>query len=152
MTAHTTDVTDDRGWRLRHLPVLLGVSGVLMAVAAAVGALVGGVDAALGAAAGVAVVSASYTVSMVAIAWADSVATPLVLPVGLMTYILKVTVLGLVMFAVMVSGWPGMFAMAWAMAAAVVGWTATQIWWVVKRTPLPRKSTPHSGQPPVFEE
>jgi len=122
---------EDRRWRLRHLPVVLAASGIVLAAAAVVGGWAAGVDGALGAAAGVALSAASFTVSTLVIAWADRVATHLVLPMGLMTYVVKVTVLGLVMLAVLASGWPGMVPMGWGIAAGVVAWTTAQIWWVL---------------------
>jgi hypothetical protein len=115
--------------RLRHLPAGLLVSGVLLVLAPALGAVWGGAVGAVGAALGVLVVAASYTVSSLVIAAADAVSPPLVLPVGLMAYALKFTVLAMAAIAAARTGWAGLPALGVAMAAAVLGWTGAQAWW-----------------------
>jgi hypothetical protein len=131
------------GYRLAHLPALLGMSAVLVAGAALVGGIARGGDGALGAAAGVALVVASYTFSTVVIAWADSINPRLVLPVGLGAYTTKFALFGLVMLAILNSGWAGILPMALGIVAGVLGWTSTQIWWVV------RSGIPHGGPAPT---
>ncbi|WP_413231965.1 hypothetical protein [Micromonospora rifamycinica] len=123
---------DDRGWRLRHLPVLLVASAVLGAVAALVGAVTGGGTAAAGAAAGVAVTVLSYTLSTVALAWADAINPQLVLPLGLGLYAVKFTVLGVVMVAVASAGWDGLVPLCVGIVAGVVVWTGVHIWWLTR--------------------
>jgi hypothetical protein len=123
---------DDRGWRLRHLPVLLVASAVLGAVAALVGAVTGGGAAAAGAAAGVAVTVLSYTLSTVVLAWADAINPQLVLPLGLGLYAVKFTVLGVVMVAVASTGWDGLVPLCVGIAAGVVVWTGVHIWWLTR--------------------
>ncbi|MDO3702231.1 hypothetical protein Q3W71_11140 [Micromonospora sp. C28SCA-DRY-2] len=120
----------DRRWRLRHLPVLLAASGLLAAAAALLGAVTGGADAALGAAAGVGVTVASYTLTTVVLAWADSVNPQLVLPFGLGLYAAKFTLLGVVMVAVASTGWAGLIPLCLGIAAGVVVWTGVHIWWL----------------------
>jgi hypothetical protein len=119
-------------WRLAHLPVMLLVSGALLALAALVGGLTRGTDGALGAAAGVLLAVFSFTVSTLIVAWAAHVNASLVLPFGLATYVVKMTLFGVVMVIVLDSGWPGMVPMGLGIAAGVVVWSATQIWWVLK--------------------
>lgn len=119
--------------RLSHLPALLGVCGVLLVAVAVVGGMTAGGAGAAGAATGVAVVTASYLLSTVVIAWADSVHTPLVLPLGLATYVVKFVVIGVVMAAVAARDWAGLVPMGFGVIAGVVAWTATQIWWVARR-------------------
>lgn len=121
----------DRHWRLRHLPVLLGVSVVLLVGAAVVGWLAGGGPGATGAAIGVGVVSVSYTLSTLAVAGADSISPQLVLPVGLTMYVTKFTILGVLMVVMVASGWAGLVPLGVGVAVGVVGWTAAQIWWIV---------------------
>jgi hypothetical protein len=125
-------VPRDGRWRVRHLPALLAFSGVVLVGAAVVGGWARGGVGALGAAVGVALVAASYTASTLVIAWADRVATRLVLPMGLMTYVVKISVLGVVMLVVLNTGWTGMVPMAWGIVAGVVAWSAAQIWWVLR--------------------
>lgn len=133
------------GWRLSHLPALLSVSGLLLVAAAGTGWVTGGGSAAAGAAAGVAVVVASYLLSTLVIAWADAVHSSLVLPFGLMAYVVKFTVIGMAMATVAASGWSGLAPMGLGVVAGVIGWTATQIWWVVRHPPRLAYHPP--GQP-----
>lgn len=104
---------------------------MLLVGAAVVGWLAGGGPGATGAAIGVGVVSVSYTLSTLAIAGADSISPQLVLPVGLTMYATKFTILGLLMAAVVASGWAGLVPLGVGVAVGVVGWTAAQIWWIV---------------------
>jgi hypothetical protein len=120
----------DRLWRVRHLPLLLGVSAAVVVLAAVVGAVTGGAVAALGAAIGVAIVTASYTVTTVMLAWADAVDPKLILPFGLTLYVTKYTLLGVVMVAVAASGWPGLVPLCMGVAVGVVAWTGAHIWWI----------------------
>ncbi len=116
--------------RLGHLRVGLVASGGLLLVAVAIGYLARGGTGAAGAAAGVAIVVASYSVSSVAVAWADSVDPQLVLKVGITVYVTKITIIGVVMSVVAGSGWAGLEPMGVAVVAAVVVWCGVQIWWV----------------------
>ncbi|PZG01249.1 hypothetical protein [Micromonospora deserti] len=120
----------DRRWRLRHLPVLLAATGLLMVTAALAGAVTGGAVAALGAALGVGVTAASYTLTTVVLAWADQVNPQLVLPFGLGLYAAKFTLLGVVMVGVASTGWAGLIPLCLGIAAGVVGWTGVHIWWL----------------------
>ena len=115
--------------RLTHLPSGLAASAVLLVVGVALGALLRGAAGATGAAAGVLLVATSYTVSSVIIAWADSIHPRMVLPVGLMTYALKFTLIGVLMAALAASHWAGLTAMGVAIIAAVLGWTTAQAVW-----------------------
>jgi len=115
--------------RLRHLPSGLAASAVLLLVATAVGALLRGGAGASGAAAGVGLVAASYTGSSLVIAWADRVNPRLIMPVGVVTYVLKFTAIGFGMAAVAGTGWAGLPAMGVAIIAAVLAWTGAQAWW-----------------------
>jgi hypothetical protein len=123
------------GWRLAHLPALLAASGGLLVAGAIMGLLVAGGAGAAGAAVGVGMVAASYLSSTLAIAWADSIDPRLVLPVGLGAYLVKFTLIGIVMAAVVATGWEGLPALGAGVVAGVVTWTATQVWWVVRHRP-----------------
>jgi hypothetical protein len=122
----------DPGWRLRHLPMLVAISGALVLCAASAGLLAGGRDAALGAAAGVLLVTISFTMSTLVVAWADAVRPALLMPLGLLTYVIKYTLIAVIMLAIAESGWPGGMPMAWGLAAGAVLLTAAQVWWVSK--------------------
>jgi hypothetical protein len=128
--ARTRTAADtDRWWRLRHLPTLLMASAVVTIAAAVVGWQSRGAAGAVGAAIGVGVATASYSLSTLLIAWADSLSPQLVLPVGAGAYVAKFSVLLGVMILLGGSDWPGLLPMAWGIVAGVVGWTAAQIWW-----------------------
>ena len=122
----------DPRWRVEHLPFLSAVSFALLMCAASVGFLTGGGTAAVGAAAGIAMVVVSFTMSTLVIAWADTVRPALLMPLGLLTYVIKYSLLGVIMVLVIDSGWPGRVALGWGVVAGVLGWTAVQIWWVAR--------------------
>jgi hypothetical protein len=122
----------DPRWRVEHLPFLTAASIALLLCAASVGFLTGGRPDALGAAAGVALTTVSFTMSTLVIAWADTVRPALLMPLGLFTYMVKYTLLGVVMAFVISSGWSGRTAMGWGVVAGVLGWTSVQIWWVAR--------------------
>ncbi len=115
--------------RLRHLPSGLFASAVLVVLGVLVGWLVKGGSGAAGAAAGVGLVAVSYTASSVVIAWADARNPRLVLPVGLLAYVVKFTLLGFVMAAIAATDWDGLPAMGLAIIVAALGWTIAQAVW-----------------------
>ncbi|MFV2018016.1 hypothetical protein [Micromonospora sp. LOL_023] len=118
--------------RLRHLPLPLLASAILLVVLTAVGAGLDGGPGAAGAAAGVLLVVVSYVVSSLALAWADAVHPTMVLSVGLLTYGVKFAVLGVAVFAVAASGWPGQRMLAVAIIVATVTWVTAQVWWTFR--------------------
>lgn len=122
-------------WRLRHLPTVLTASFTVLAFAAVAGGVTGGTPAAIGAGVGVALVIASYLVSTLVVAWADSVQTSLVFPLGMMTYLIKCTVLGGAMLVAAGSEWPGLVPLGLGVAAGVLAWTTAQVWWTVRHGP-----------------
>jgi hypothetical protein len=115
--------------RLRHLPSGLIATAVLLVVGVPVGALLRGGAGAAGAAAGVGLVAVSYVIGSVVIAWADSLDPRLVLPAGLMTYVLKFTLIGVIMAAISTSGWSGLVPMGVAVLVSALGWIVAQSWW-----------------------
>jgi hypothetical protein len=117
------------GNRLRHLPAGLIATAVLLAAGVLVGALLRGGPGAAGAAAGVGLVAASFVVGSLVIAWADSIDPRLVLPAGLLTYVLKFAAIGMTMAAIAASGWPGLQPMGVAVLASALGWIVAQSWW-----------------------
>jgi hypothetical protein len=123
----------DPRWRVAHLPFLTAFSVALMMCAASVGFFAAGAPGALGAAAGVAIVTVSYTMSTLVLAWADTVRPALLMPLGLVTYVVKYALLGVILAFVVSSEWPGRVALGWGVLAGVVGWTTVQIWWVARR-------------------
>jgi len=122
----------DPRWRVEHLPFLTAASIALLLCAASIGFLSGGSPAALGAAAGVALTTVSFTMSTLVIAWADTVRPALLMPLGLLAYVVKYSLLGVILAYVISSEWPGRTAMGWGVVAGVLGWTSVQIWWVAR--------------------
>jgi len=122
--------------RLPYLKVTMSASGVLLVPAVGLGVLLRGTAGAVGAAAGVALVVLSYLVSGVSVAWADAVHPRMIMSVGLVTYAIKIVLLGVVMSAIAATGWPGLGPMGAAIVAAVVVWTVAHVIWAV-RVPLP---------------
>lgn len=116
--------------RLTHLPVGLKVTAVLLVLGVIVGAAFDGMVGAAGAAAGVVLVAGSYVVSSFVIAWADSIAPALVMPVGLLTYVVKFAALGIGMYALADSGWDGLPALGVAVIAATLAWSTAHAWWL----------------------
>ncbi|MFC7545860.1 hypothetical protein [Plantactinospora sp. GCM10030261] len=125
-----TTAADDGRWRIRHLPVLIGVSGVLVVLAAIAGGLVAGVHGAIGAATGVSLVTVGYVLSTLVVAWADSVHPRLVLPFGLGVYGAKIVLFGAVTIALAAQDWAGFRPFLMGIAVGAVGWTGAHIWWI----------------------
>jgi hypothetical protein len=117
--------------RLRHLPTTLGATGVVLVAAVLIAWLVGGVTPALGAAAGVGLVLVSHLVSNLVVAWVDMVARHMLLPVVLMTYVLKFTVFGVVMYRVDQAEWAGLPALGITVIAATAVWIGAQLYWIL---------------------
>ncbi|WP_307834222.1 hypothetical protein [Paractinoplanes lichenicola] len=119
----------DPRWRVAHLPFLSAVSFALLLFAASIGFVTGGPASALGASAGVMIVTVSFTMSTLVIAWADTVRPALLMPLALFTYVLKYGALGVVLAYGVSTTWPGKNALGYGIVAGVVVWTAVQAWW-----------------------
>ncbi len=130
---------EDPKWRIEHLPMVAAAGFALVFCAFSVGYFVAGPTAGFGAAGGVLVVAVGATMSTLAIAYADAIRPALVLPVGLLTYVIKFALIAFVMFAVASSGWAGGVAMAWGLAAGAVTITGVQAWWISR---LARRNAP----------
>jgi len=136
---------EDPRWRVAHLPLLLAVTTTVMVSAATVGFLAGGGSAAVGAGGGVLLVIVSYSLTTLVVAWADTMAPRLVLPLGVGVYIAKFSLLGVIMVGVAGTDWGGKVPLGLGIVAGVVAWTAAQIWWVVRIWP----ATQRAGTAPV---
>ncbi|MDR6325401.1 hypothetical protein [Actinoplanes couchii] len=124
---------EDPRWRIEHLPLLTAVSTALLFCAFSAGYLARGVEAGVGAAAGVLIVTVSFTMSTLVIAWADTVRPALLLPLGMLTYVVKYSLLGVILAIGVDIPWPGWSALGWGIVAGVVVWTGVQAWWVHRR-------------------
>ena len=91
---------DDPRWRIEHMPMVVAAGFALVLCAASVGFFVDGATAALGAAAGVFIVTIGYSMSTLAVAWADAIRPALVMPIGMTAYVLKYLLIGFVMVSV----------------------------------------------------
>jgi hypothetical protein len=118
--------------RLRHLPASLLATAALTLLGVPVGGLVAGGAGALGVLAGIGLVAVSYLISSLVVAWVDLVARHLLLVIVLLTYVLKFTAFGVVMWSVAESGWSGLPAMGVAIIVATVVWTGAQFWWILR--------------------
>jgi hypothetical protein len=136
----------DPRWRVEHLPLLSAASIALLICAASVGFFAGGVTAAVGAAGGVALTTVSFTMSTLVIAWADTVRPALLMPLGLLAYVVKYTLLAVILVAVIDSHWPGRTALGWGVVAGVLGWTSAQIWWVARIAVRRSAGSPPGGR------
>jgi len=127
---------------LEHLPVVLAATGGVLAVAVVITYFVSGTTEAWGMAAGIGMVAASYLVSTLAIAWADTVEVRLVLPVGLVAYAVKFTIIGVAMAGIAGTGWGGLTAMGVGIIVGLLVWTIAQGLWVW-RTDAARNPAAH---------
>ncbi|WP_433827075.1 hypothetical protein ACQP2E_34035 [Actinoplanes sp. CA-015351] len=125
----------DPRWRVEHLPFLSAVCMALLLFAASAGFLTGGAQSAVGAAAGVLIVTISYTMSTLVIAWADTVRPALLMPLGLLTYTVKYTILGVILAYGVSADWSGKTALGLGIVAGVMVWTGVQAWWMYRRAP-----------------
>ncbi|MGC9670237.1 hypothetical protein ACNTMW_27300 [Planosporangium sp. 12N6] len=116
--------------RLNHVPAGLLGCGVVLAGGLVIGGLTRGVPGVVGVAIGVVGVAVSYVLSGLAVAWADSINPQLTMPVGLATYAIKFSLLGILLIAFGGSNWAGLHPMAFAIIAAVIGWNAAHLWWI----------------------
>lgn len=117
---------------LRHVPLCLAVSGLVGVVAAPIGWFAVGAAGALGAAVGVAIMALAYLISAVVIVWVDAIDRRLLLPIVMLTYILKIVMLGAVGFSAKQAGWPGLMPMAVSAAAVIILWPLAHLWWVLR--------------------
>ena len=82
--------------------------------------------AGVGFALGVAIAGVSFLLSSLVIAWVDTIDRRMILPIGLMTYVFKILVIGMVVFGLSHGDWPGFVPLLWGIAAGATGWIFTQ--------------------------
>jgi hypothetical protein len=143
---HLPPLPEDPRWRIEHMPLVVAAGFALVLCAASVGFLVDGPTAALGVAAGVFIVTVGYSMSTLAVAWADAIRPALVMPIGLSAYVIKYLLIGLIMMVVARNGWAGGVPMAWGIAVGAVVLTGVQVWWVSR---LARRNFPAGGSGPL---
>ena len=115
--------------RLRHLPAGLAASAVLLLLGLVLGAVFRGPVGAFGAAAGVLLVAASYSGSSLIIAWVDLKNRAILLPVALVTYAVKFTVIGFVLAGLAAAHWGGLVPLGLAVMVTALVWVVAQAVW-----------------------
>lgn len=124
------------------LPVVRLLAGHLgTGVAAVLGAAVGGAVVAgvvagsphaKGYVLGCAIVLFFFSMSSLTITWADIVNRKNVLSVGIATYLLKLTLVGLLVFTMADRDWPGFVGALWGIVVATSAWMIAQIIWAFR--------------------
>ncbi|MGH3544379.1 MAG: hypothetical protein ACRDPW_00355 [Mycobacteriales bacterium] len=135
-------LTDDSGFGLAMCAVAAAVCGCVAVIGAAgvFAVSVLGSDAGadrgwalgLGWAAGVGIATTSFVFSSLVIAWADLVDRRLILPAGLLTYVLKLAVIGLVVAGLARHDWAGFVPLLWGIAVGAAVWVSTQAVWAYR--------------------
>jgi len=125
--------------QLTHLVWGMAGAAVVLLGGIAPGWLARGAAGVAGVCAGVAVVTASHMLSGIVVAWADRVNRPLIMPLGMATYVVKFTLIGLLMWALASARWPGLVPMGITVIATAVAWSGAQVLWLV-RTQFPYRS------------
>ena len=114
--------------RLGHLRACLPGSALTGVVGALV-ALPTGAGQALGVLLGAATAAAVLTLGALAVDAADRLATHLVLPVGLGTYLATIVALGGVILRFQNSTGPVVTGLPWGVVAVTMAWLFVQSWW-----------------------
>jgi hypothetical protein len=120
-------------WDISFLRVGALATAAVTVPAALVAGLIGGWSAAVGVLAGAAVVTAFFCLSGVVIAWAGRIDDALTLPAALGTFLVKALVFFAVLSALPADGWIDRLALAWAVVAGALLWSAVQARWVWTR-------------------
>jgi hypothetical protein len=126
-------MTSDAPWDVSFLRVGTLVTAVVTALAVPVAWLVAGRPAAVGVLVGAVVVTAFFCVSGLVIAWAGRIDDAFTLPAALGTFLVKVLIFFAVLQALPEDGWIDRRAMAWAVVAGALLWSAVQVRWVLTR-------------------
>jgi hypothetical protein len=116
--------------RLNHLPAQLLAMAIVLVVTVPIALWRDGWTGVAGDAAGVALVTVSYVVSSLVIAWTDLKARHMLLPVAMATYVIKFTFIGLAMWAALNTEWAGLPWMGVAVIVAVIAWMTAHAVWV----------------------
>ena len=120
-------------WDLSFLRVGALATAAVAVVAAPVVGLIGGWSSALGVLVGALVVTAFFCLSGVVIAWAGRIDDALTLPAALGTFLVKALVFFAVLSALPADGRIDRLALAWAVVAGALLWSAVHARWVWTR-------------------
>lgn len=113
------------GWDTSHLRAGLAVTGVLVVVAVPLALWRAGLAGLWGVLVGLAIVAVFFSVSALAVAWAGRIGGDgVTLPAALATYAVKILALGVVLVRTDGTTWLSTTAMAWAVLAGTLCWTA----------------------------
>lgn len=116
--------------RLQHLPAGLIAMAIALAATVPIALWRDGGTGAAADAAGVTLVTLSYVLSSLVIAWVDLRNRQLLLPVAMATYVVKFTLIGLVMWAALGTRWAGLPWMGVSVIVAVIAWMTAHAVWV----------------------
>src|SRR5687767_15179222 len=130
---HAGKPRSDAPWDVSFLRVGALSTAAATVVAAPVAGLVAGLPAALGVVVGAVVVTSFFCLSGLVIAWAGRIDDAFTLPAALGTFVVKVLVFFAVLGALPADGWIDRRAMAWAVVAGALLWSAVQVRWVLTR-------------------
>jgi hypothetical protein len=142
-----TPTKPDAPWDLSFLRVGALVTAGLTAIAVPVTGAVAGWADAVGVLVGAVVVTAFFTVSGVAVAWAGRINDSFTLPAALGAFFVKALVLFAVLDALPEDGWLDRLTMAWTVVVGALLWSGVHLRWVWTR-PLyyvPPPSPPSPG-------
>ncbi|GAA3457660.1 hypothetical protein [Dactylosporangium matsuzakiense] len=116
--------------RLTHLPAQLLAMAIVLVVTVPVALWRDGGTGAAGVVAAVGLVTLSYVISSLVIAWIDLKARHMLVPVAMATYIIKFTVIGFAMWAALTTEWGGLTWMGVGVIVAVIAWMTAHAVWV----------------------
>jgi ATP synthase protein I len=114
----------------------LVVTGVLAVPAVSIALAAGGGKAAAGVGIGLGMVALFFTISKVVLALVARHAREFLLPAALGTYIMKVVILGILLFTIGDTNVIDALALAWAVFTGVFGWVGAELW-VATHTRVP---------------
>ncbi|MFI5907011.1 hypothetical protein [Dactylosporangium sp. NPDC051541] len=116
--------------RLTHLPSQFLAMAIVLVVTVPIALWRDGGTGAAGVVAAVALVTLSYVISSLIIAWTDLKARPMLLPVAMATYVIKFTLIGFTMYAALKTEWAGLPWMGVGVIVAVIAWMTAHAVWV----------------------
>jgi ATP synthase protein I len=120
-------------WDVSFLRVGALATAAATVVAAPVAGLIGGWSTAVGVLIGALVVTAFFCLSGLVIAGAGRIDDALTLPAALGTFMVKALIFFAVLSALPADGWVDRLALAWAVVAGALLWSAVQARWVWTR-------------------
>jgi hypothetical protein len=145
----------DAPWDLSFLRTGVLVTAAVAAVAAVVTGLLAGWADAVGVLTGAVVVTAFFSISSLAVAWAGRINDSFTLPAALGIFLVKAMVLFACLSALPENGWLDRRTLAFSVVAGALLWSAIQLRWVWTRqlyyVQPPAPPAGRAGQPPAAD-